>query len=267
VRLENSFVTTTDTIPFPPPALVSVVVVLAADPLIGTQLSAGIEAQGGRAMVVTTPAAFVDALDEHFPVLALVDLTTPGDWQTAIARSKLRPHTRQIPIYGFGAEAEMLQAARQIGADQVWTRDRLLQELPALVQRHLHPPTRYPAGWDEPLSDLALAGVAAFNHGDYFEQHEHFEHAWQAEPRPIREFYQGILQVGVAFYQIQQGNWAGALKMFRRGLPRLRDLPAICQGIQLDRFRTAAEAIHAEITALGPEHLDKFDQRRFPKLE
>jgi tetratricopeptide (TPR) repeat protein len=264
--LEETLVVTTNAMPLPAPALAAVVT-LTRDPLTATQLSNGIEAQGGRAIVVETPAAFVDAVDEHFPVLALVDLATPGDWPSAIARIKLRPHTRQIPLYGFGLVAEALQAARQAGVDQAWTRERLLQELPSLVQRHLHPPTRYPAGWDEPLSELALAGVAAFNQGKYFEQHEHFEHAWQAEARPIRELYQGILQVGVAFYQIQQGNWAGALKLFRRGLPRLRDLPPVCQGIQLDRFRTSAEAIHAEITALGPARLAEFDQRRFPKLE
>ncbi len=52
---------------------------------------------------------------------------------------------------------------------------------------------------------------------------------WREE-RPIREMYQGILQVGVAFFQIQQGNWPGAVKMFRRGFAALRGLPDMCQG-------------------------------------
>jgi len=87
------------------------------------------------------------------------------------------------------------------------------------------------------------------------------------EARPIRELYQGILQVGVAFHQIQQGNWAGALKLFRRGLPRLRDLPPVCQGIAVGKFYAVAAAIHAEVTELGPARLAEFDQHRFPRLE
>ena len=55
--------------------------------------------------------------------------------------------------------------------------------------------------------------------------------------------------------------------MFRRGLPRLRPLPAVCQGVQLAPLRDTAEAIYAEIRALGPERLHEFDQQRFPKIE
>jgi predicted metal-dependent hydrolase len=141
-----------------------------------------------------------------------------------------------------------------------------MAELPAVVAQHLHPPVRYPAGWDEPLPPEAVLGVEEFNQGHYFEQHEHFEAAWIAEPRPIRDLYQGVLQVGLAFLQIEQGNWAGTLKMFRRGLPRLRDLPPICQGIDVVSLRTVAEEIHREVTELGAARLGEFDQSRFPKM-
>jgi predicted metal-dependent hydrolase len=123
------------------------------------------------------------------------------------------------------------------------------------------------AGCDEPLSNEALAGLVAFNAGEYFEQHEHFEQVWMAEPRPIRMMYQGILQIGLAFYQIRRGNWRGTVKMFRRGLPRLRILPDICRGVRIAKLRTAAEAIHAEIVELGPDRLAEFDQSKFPKIE
>lgn len=242
---------------------------LAADSLVAERLAAAVRTQGGQPLLVQTPAEFVAALDRYFPILALFDLEAPGDWEKALARCKLRPHTRSIPIYAFGAHVDhtILQAAHKAGADEAWFLKRLYTELPTLVKLHLDPPIHYPAGWDGPLSEEARAGVSAFNAGAYFEQHEHFEHAWMAEQRPIRELYQGILQVGVAYYQIQRGNWAGALKMFRRGLPRLRGLPPVCQGIRVDSFRAAAEAIHAEITTLGPERLAEFDQSRFPQIE
>jgi predicted metal-dependent hydrolase len=143
----------------------------------------------------------------------------------------------------------------------------MMAELAVVVDRHLHPSVRYPNGWDEPLLPEAVIGVEEFNAGHYFEQHEHFEAAWMAETRPIRDLYQGVLQVGLAFLQIEQGNWAGALKMFRRGLPRLRDLPAVSQGIDVAALRTVAEELHRQVTELGPTRLAEFDQGQFPKIK
>jgi CheY-like chemotaxis protein len=234
-----------------------------------TRLEDVIRQQGGHPIVVETPDALVMAVDYHFPVLVLVDLNLPGDWEGAIRRCKLRPHSKQIPIYAYGSHVDTaaLAAARAAGADHAWARSKMMEELAAIVHRHLHPPVRYPDGWDGPLHPEAVTGIAEFNAGHFFEQHEHFETAWMAEPRPIRDLYQGVLQVGLAFLQIEQGNWAGALKMFRRGLPRLRDLPPVCQGMDVATLRTVAEEIHREVTELGPTRLAEFDQGRFPKIQ
>ena len=245
------------------------VVCLEPDLFFAARLDDVIRAHGATPIIVETPDEFVAAVDRSFPVLALLDLNTPGDWVLAITRCKMRPHTRLVPIYAFGSHVETttLQAARKAGADHGWARSRMMEQLVDVVARHVQPPVRYPDGWDDELTAAALRGLEEFNRGEYFEQHEHLEHAWMDEPRPVRDLYQGILQVGVAFFQIQNDNWAGAIKMFRRGLPRLRDLPAICQGVDVAALRGAAEAIHAEITELGPDRLREFDQGRFPKIE
>jgi predicted metal-dependent hydrolase len=239
------------------------------DLMASTRLEEVIQRQGGRPILVETPEALVTAVDYHFPVLVLVDLNLPGDWEGAIRRCKLRPHTRQIPIFAYGSHVDVaaLAAARAAGADHAWARSKMMQELPAVVGRHLNPPVRYVEGWDDALHPEAVMGVEEFNAGHYFEQHEHFEAAWMAEPRAVRDLYQGVLQVGVAFLQIQRGNWAGALKVFRRGLPRLRDLPPVCQGIDVAALRAASEAIHREVTELGPTRLAEFDQSKFPQIQ
>ena len=242
------------------------VVVLADDLFFVTRLMDVIRRVGGRPVVVENADGLVAAVDLYFPTLVLLDLKTPGDWETAIQRCKLSPQNRQIPIYAFGShvDTETLRRARQAGADHAWARSKMMEELVAVVQRHVHPPVRDVEGSADPLSRAAVAGLLEFNRRDYFEQHEYLELAWNEESRPVREMYQGILQVGVAFLQIERGNWRGALKIFRRGLPRLRELPAVCQGVDIVRFRAAAEAIHAEVTALGPERLAEFDTSRFP---
>jgi uncharacterized protein len=245
------------------------VVCLEPDLFFAARFQDVIVAQGGRAVITETPEAFVDAVDQFFPVLALLDLATSGDWQLAITRCKLRPQSRRIPIYAFGShvDVESLQAARRAGADHAWARSKMMEELVAVVERHIHPPINYVLGWDDKLSELARIGLVEFNKGEYFEQHEHLEEAWLAEPRPIRNMYQGILQVGVAFLLIQRGKWLGALKMLQRGLSLLRSLPPVCQGVNIAALRTAAEAIHGEIIELGADRLGEFDQSRFPKIE
>lgn len=253
----------------PPVVALPAVVALVPDLFFAPRIADAVRALGGAPHIVETPAAFVDAVDATNPVLALVDLGAPGDWASAIRRCKLRPHTRRVPIYAFGShvDAATLQAARRAGADHAWARSRMMAELPAVVAHHVQPPVRYPAGWDDRLSDEARRGLEAFNRGEYFDQHEHLEKAWLEEPRPIRELYQGILQVGVALLQIERDNWPGAIKLFRRGLPRLRDLPEVCQGVRVGEFRRAAQAIHDEIAALGPDRLGEFDRARFPRIE
>lgn len=244
------------------------VVVLADDLFFVARLTDVIRGLGGSPVVVEEAGGLVAAVDLHFPVLVLLDLKTPGDWEQAIRQCKLTPHNRQIPIYAFGShvDTETLRRARQAGADHAWARSRMMEELVAVVQRHIHPPAQPVEGCDGPLSRVAVAGLLEFNRGHYFEQHEYLELAWNEESRPVREMYQGILQVGVAFLQMERGNWRGALKMFRRGLPRLRTLPERCQGVDVAGLRAAAEAIHAEVTALGPERLADFDRSRFPRI-
>ena len=92
------------------------------------------------------------------------------------------------------------------------------------------------------------------------------EEAWMEEKRPIRDMYQGILQVGLAFYQIEQGSWAGAMKMFGRGLPKLRQLPDVCQGVMIGEFRRQADTVRAEIARLGANGLPGFDTSHLPQI-
>jgi len=50
---------------------------------------------------------------------------------------------------------------------------------------------------------------------------------------PVRELYRAILQVGIAYYQIERGNHRGALKMLLRSVQWLAMLPDRCQGIDV----------------------------------
>ena len=245
------------------------VVILEPDLFFSVRLEDVVRAAGGEPVTVEAAEQFVAAVDRTFPALALLDLKTPGDWESAIRQCKMKPHTRQTAIFAFGShvDVETLKRARQAGADHAWARSRMMEELVAVVTRHVHPPVRHLEGCGDPPSRAAVAGLLAFNQGRFFDQHEYLELAWNEEARTVRELYQGILQVGVAFLQIEKDNRRGALKMFRRGLPKLRGLADECQGINVAGFRSAAERLHRQLSEKQPDHPSDPAATPFPKIE
>jgi CheY-like chemotaxis protein len=231
------------------------VAALAPDLFVATRIESAIQAAGAEARMLDTGAALWDAI-ERWPELVLIDLSAP-DWEEPVRRAKTLPQTRAIPIVAFGSHVntELLRSARQAGCDHAWARSRFFEELPRLLKDNLHPSTRYVTGWDEPAPPLLLHAVEQFNAGEYWECHETLEGLWNAEPREVRDLYQGSLQVGVAFHHLKNRNFPGAMKMFRRGLPRLRDLPEVCQGVRVAQLAQDARRIHDHVLELGLERL------------
>jgi hypothetical protein len=241
------------------------VLALVNDLLFATRIADVIRGQGGAPALAATAEEFRQGL-ERWPVLILLDLhAIPSDqWLPEVRRAKALPQSKLIPIYAFGShvDTETLKLARKAGCDHVWARSRFVQELPQVVAMAIDPPITYPEGWDDRPSDLFLQGVALFNAGKFYKQHDVFERHWMEDSRPIRDLYQGVLQIGVALHHVETGNYRGAVKMLRRGLPRLRSLPPVCQTLDVATLRRAARAIHDELVALGPERIGEFDLAR-----
>ncbi len=243
-----------------------IVVALEPDPVFAARIAAAARVAGAQVVIVEEVSALWAAI-ERWPALVIVDLAAAG-WEEPIRRAKMLPHTRRIPIVAFGnhVTADTLQAARQAGCDHAWSGSRFAAEGPDLLQQTLHPPTRWVEGWDAAPPAGLCCGIAQFNVGEYWECHETLESLWNGEPRAVRDLYQGLLQVGVAFHHLRGGNYPGALKMLRRGLPRLRDLPETCQGVRAAELYTAARGVHDQLVVLGPERLGEFDLRSLPRI-
>jgi predicted metal-dependent hydrolase len=111
---------------------------------------------------------------------------------------------------------------------------------------------------------LLLEGIAQFNRGEYFEQHETLETLWRAERRDVRRLYQGILQIGVAFHHLRRRNHHGTVYMLTRGANYLTPFAPRCQSVDVEALLKDAGAVLREVERLGPDRLADFDWQLAP---
>lgn len=119
---------------------------------------------------------------------------------------------------------------------------------------------------EAPPSGL-VQGIEEFNRGEFFECHETLEELWMIERRPIRRLYQGILQIGVAFYHLQKGRYRPVVTLLRRGSKYLEAFAPACMRVDVAGLLTSATRCLAEVQRLGPDGLNNFDWSLVPKIE
>src|SRR5471030_1423834 len=123
-----------------------------------------------------------------------------------------------------------------------------------------------PAWCLEPPPPLLIEGIAQFNRGEYFEQHETLERLWRQETREVRRLYQGILQIGVAFHHLRRLNHHGTVYMLTRGPNYLRPFAPRCQRVDVRALVADAAAALREVERLGPARLAEFDWSLVPQV-
>jgi hypothetical protein len=213
-------------------------------------------------------AALIEKLTVWKPALILCDLGNEQiPWREWVALIKSVPATRRYPLICFGSHvaADKIKIAQEAGADAVLARSSFFSDLANIIQKFARP-IDYQALVETcqlPLSHLALEGLELFNRGDYFEAHELLEEAWNEDETPGRELYRAILQVAVAYLQVERGNYSGVLKMFLRVRQWIDPLPDQCRGVDVARLRQDAEAVRQQVLALGRERIVEFDPGLF----
>ena len=213
-------------------------------------------------------AALLEKLTRWQPALLIFDLNNGQiPWRQWVPMLKSVPATRRTPLLCFGShvDGESLRTAQEAGADAVFARSQFYNSLPELIRKWVFQPdlAAIASACQQPLSELAKQGLELFNNGEYFEAHEFLEKAWNEEQSPGRELYQAILQVSVAYLQIERKNYRGALKMFLRMRQWLNPLPDRCRGVDVSRLRTDSEQVYAALISLGAEQIANFDTRLF----
>ena len=202
------------------------------------------------------------------PALLIFDLHNEEiPWRRWMPALKSSPATRRVPILAYGSHVaeETLAEARKLGADEVVPRSRFNSALPRLVESLARTPDRegMAEACAEPLAEKAREGIKMFNEGHYYKCHDYLEEAWMEDEGPGRELYRGILQVGIAYFQIERGNYRGALKMLLRVRQWLEPLPAVCRGVDVARLREDVTNVQQSVSDLGPEGMEELDRSLF----
>lgn len=213
-----------------------------------------------------------EKITEWQPALLLFDLTNEQvPWKKWIPALKSSPATRRIPVMAFGPheDVETIKEAKRVGADVVLARSKFTADMPTLFARHARVLDRQTVidTCGEALSDLAVEGIKRFNQGEYYPCHDYLEEAWMADQGPGRDLYRSILQIAISYYQIERGNYRGAVKMLLRVRQWLDPLPDVCRGVNVARLREDVERVYAALTAAGPEGTAEVDRSLFRPVE
>jgi uncharacterized protein len=86
-----------------------------------------------------------------------------------------------------------------------------------------------------------VRGIALFNGARFFEAHEVLEDVWRSAPAEQKRFWQGLVQLAVAFHHHSTGNRIGMRSVMERGLRNLDSYPNDFCGIRLLSLKHSLE--------------------------
>ena len=113
-------------------------------------------------------------------------------------------------------------------------------------------------------------GIAEFNTEQFYACHDTLEAVWMSAENAEKPFYQGILQISVAFYHLGNLNWRGGAILLGEGLGRLRKFEPAHEGIDVEALVDEAVEWLTLVQAAGPEGVEKMMAellRSLPKIQ
>ncbi|MDZ8222540.1 MULTISPECIES: DUF309 domain-containing protein [unclassified Nostoc] len=96
-------------------------------------------------------------------------------------------------------------------------------------------------------------GVEQFNSGQFYACHDTLEALWIEASEPEKSFYQGILQISVALYHLENRNWRGAVILLGEGSNRLRRYPSSYSGVDVDELLNQSAVLLTTLQQIGQD--------------
>ncbi|MFN6564941.1 MAG: DUF309 domain-containing protein [Nostoc sp. ChiSLP01] len=102
-------------------------------------------------------------------------------------------------------------------------------------------------------------GIEQFNSGQFYACHDTLEALWIEASEPEKSFYQGILQIAVALYHLENRNWRGAVILLGEGSNRLRHYPSSYGGIDIDELLSQSVPLLKTLQQIGADKINAGD--------
>jgi len=94
--------------------------------------------------------------------------------------------------------------------------------------------------------------LGQFNRQEFYSCHDSLEALWMEALHPLRYFYQGILQLAVAYYHLGNDNLPGAMMLLGQGIKRLEYFLPEYVGVDVAHLVEASGEILDQLQRLEP---------------
>jgi predicted metal-dependent hydrolase len=105
------------------------------------------------------------------------------------------------------------------------------------------------------LSEAFWLGVDQFNQREFYACHDTLEALWIEAMEPEKKFYQGILQVAVGFYHLENHNWRGAAILLGEGMSRLQHYQPEFDEIDVTEFLEQTTVVLKLLQSTGADRV------------
>lgn len=105
---------------------------------------------------------------------------------------------------------------------------------------------------DSEIPDQFWQGIDQFNRGEFYACHDTLEAVWNDAPIYEKKFFQGILQIAVALYHLENYNWRGAVILLGEGISRLSGYQPQYAGIDVEQLIDRATELLSKLHEIDP---------------
>jgi predicted metal-dependent hydrolase len=114
--------------------------------------------------------------------------------------------------------------------------------------------------------ELLQFGVELFNARNFWHSHEAWEAAWIPSERPVRAFYQGLIQAAASFVHLTRNEYPGTEKLLVESLAKLDRYEPDYLAIEVARLVAEARQTLERVTEAGPRGLAAIDDLSLPYI-
>ncbi|HEY9705008.1 MAG TPA: DUF309 domain-containing protein, partial [Allocoleopsis sp.] len=98
-------------------------------------------------------------------------------------------------------------------------------------------------------------GVEQFNQRQFYACHDTLESLWMESGEPEKKFYQGVLQIAVGCYHLQNHNWRGAVILLGEGINRISYFAPVYSGINVTELLTSSQQLLTKLQQSGTDNV------------